>query len=155
MKKIILALVCCTMMLQQMSAQQLQPADQNGKPHKKKLSIDERVKNQTEKATSTLGLSADQKDKWAAASKERISKNEPLKQQLQGSTTPEQRKSIRQQMQQNNRAFDQSVNAFLTPDQQSKYAAMKAEHKQKHGHGNAGKRHRDDSTPAPANINKN
>lgn len=102
------------------------------------LSPEERIKRETEKATAKLGLSADQQEKWKNASTERVHANEPLKQKMQGSTTPQERKTLRDQIHANNKAFDAKVQTFLTVEQKSKFEALKKEHLGKrharHGH---------------------
>ena len=53
--------------------------------------------------------------------------NQPLHEKLKGSTTPEERQAIHKEMKANNEAFETSVNFFLTADQKTKFAAMKAD----------------------------
>lgn len=103
-----------------------------------KLSNEERIKKETEKATIQLALSADQKIKWETASRERILANSPYKEKLEGSTTPEERKLVRAQMELNAIKFDTSVSAFLSDDQKVKYEAFKKERKNKQKHPNKG-----------------
>jgi hypothetical protein len=61
------------------------------------------------------------------AALKRAMANQPLHDQLKASTTPEQRKDIHAQMKTNNQAFESTVNMFLTPDQKTKFTAMKEE----------------------------
>ena len=48
---------------------------------------------------------------------------------MKGSTTPEERRNIREQTKVNNQKFEQTVTAFLTPDQKTKLDKMKEERK--------------------------
>jgi Spy/CpxP family protein refolding chaperone len=96
---------------------------------KKEISIDQRVKNQSAKAEKELGLNAEQKAKWEAAVRERITANKPIKEKLQGSTTPEERKKLQGDAKANMKKFDESVSLFLTPEQKAKYEAKKKEKK--------------------------
>ena len=134
MKKIILssALIVATMFASQMNAQV--PASGQGKHHKgqhQNLSPDERVKKETETAVSKLGLNSDQKLKWEQASRERIAAIEPLKERMQGSTTPKEREELKSQMQLNKKKFDENVLSFLNAEQKTKYEAFKKERKDK------------------------
>lgn len=98
-----------------------------GNATKKELSIDQRVKNQSDKAEKDLGLSAEQKTKWANAVRNRITANKPIKEKLQGSTTPDERKKLHAEAKANMKKFDDEVNLFLTPEQKLKYEAKKKE----------------------------
>lgn len=130
MKKLILICSCLLVFKGIGFAQDLQNASQgSSKLEKKDLSKNDRIKNQMAKVEKELGLNADQKLKWQAASKERMESNQPLRLKLNGSTTPEERKQIRQQLKANNNRFDQEVSAFLNPDQKTKLDSIK---KQKH-----------------------
>lgn len=114
----------------------------------KKLSIDERVKQNAAKAEKELLLSADQKQKWEVANRQRIEANEPLRKKMEGSTTPQERKEIREQMKTNNNNFDQAVNAFLNDNQKTKFQSLK---KEKHK-GKKGKKWNDESDENPPII---
>jgi len=95
----------------------------------KDMSVEERVKKETEKATSKLGLTDEQKKKWAIACEERITTNAPMKERLKGSTTPDERKALHEQIDLNNRNFDNAVLSFLNTDQKAKYETFKKEKK--------------------------
>ncbi len=97
---------------------------------KKELTPEERAKKGANHAEKKLGLTADQKSQWEVAALKRAMVNQPLHDQLKGSTTPEQRKDIHGQIKKNNEAFETSVNFFLTADQKAKFTAMKQERMQ-------------------------
>lgn len=137
MKKIILstALLVTSLFASQINAQNAQSEKQN-KGQYKNLSPDERIKKETETASIKLGLNAEQKVKWEQATRERITANAPMKEKLEGSTTPEERKLLKTQMKANAKKFDENVLSFLNPDQKAKYETFKKEQKnkkQKHG----------------------
>jgi protein CpxP len=114
----------------------------NKKEQRKDMSPEERAKMETQHAEKKLSLTADQKPKWEAASLTRIKANDPYRQKMQGSTTPEERKELQKNMRTNKEAFDQSVTAFLTPDQKTKWDAekkqMREKRKDKRGKGKPG-----------------
>lgn len=112
----------------------------SGNPPGKEVSVDQRVKNQTNKAEKELGLTAEQKTKWEAAVRERITANKSVREKLQGSTTPDERKQLHQQAKANMKKFDETVSAFLTPEQKAKYDAKKKEKKEKFEKERAGKK---------------
>jgi hypothetical protein len=97
---------------------------------KKELTPEQRAKKGADQAEKKLGLTADQKSQWEVAALKRAMVNQPLHDQLKGSTTPEQRKDIHAQMKINNQAFENSVNLFLTADQKTKFTTMKQERMQ-------------------------
>ena len=133
MKKLMInsALLLATLLASQGYAQKHPSGNGNqNKEQHKNLSPDERAKKETNKASSELGLTEDQKMKWEQASMERIAANAPLKEKMQGSTTPEERKSLKSQIKSNNKKFDESVLAFLTTEQKSKYEAFKQKKKE-------------------------
>ena len=94
---------------------------------KKELTPEEKAKRGADHAEKKLGLNADQKSQWEVAALKRIMVNQPLHEQLKGSTTPEQRKDLHAQIKANNQAFENSVNFFLTADQKTKFNTMKQE----------------------------
>ncbi len=100
------------------------------KTTKKELTPEERATKGADNAEKKLGLNAQQKSDWAVATLKRAMVNQPLRDQLKGATTPEQRKDIHAQIKANNDAFENSVNFFLTADQKTKFAAMKQERMQ-------------------------
>lgn len=94
---------------------------------KKNLTPEERAKKGANHAEKKLGLTAQQKADWEVAALKRALVNQPLHEKLKGSTTPEERQAIHKEMKANNEAFETSVNFFLTADQKTKFAAMKAD----------------------------
>jgi hypothetical protein len=129
MKQIILALALVTGFSTTALAQQVSGAGATGVA-KKELTPEERAKKGADNAEKKLALTADQKSQWEVAALKRAMVNQPLHDQLKGSTTPEQRKDIHKQMKANNDAFETSVNFFLTADQKTKFQAMKQERMQ-------------------------
>lgn len=128
MKKIILALALIGGTSTAVLAQEVQAT--TATVAKKELTPEERAKKGANHAEKKLGLSAQQKADWEVAALKRAMVNQPLHEQLKGSTTPEQRKDIHKQIKANNDAFETSVNFFLTADQKTKFAAMKQERMQ-------------------------
>jgi hypothetical protein len=128
MKKIMMTLAVVAGFSTAALAQQLNVATTgSSQTAKKELTPQERAKKGADHAEKKLGLNADQKSQWEVAALKRAMANQPLHDQLKGSTTPEQRKDIHAQMKTNNQAFESSVNLFLTPDQKTKFTAMKEE----------------------------
>lgn len=109
-----------------------------GNPKKANRSPEDRAEMGAKRAAKELSLNADQTAKWEAAAKTRMEANAPLRDKMNGSTTPEERKTLHQQMKANNEAFDANVAGFLTPEQKTKYDQMK-ENKQ-NGRGAKGMR---------------
>jgi Spy/CpxP family protein refolding chaperone len=134
MKKIVLALCLVSSLAIKLEAQNSNPTSSTSTSHRQReqLSAEDRAKKDAEMAEKKLALSPDQKSKWEAASLERVKANESLKIKMNGSTTPEERKEIHQQMKVNKDKFDTSVSAMLTPDQKTKYEQMRNDRK---GHG--------------------
>lgn len=141
MKKLLFSLALVTGMIAASPAQTA-PGPKGTKKEMKNASPEEKAKKGTEHAAKKLGLTDDQKPKWEAAALTRIKANEPHRDRLKGSTTPEERKEIHKQVRANNEAFDKSVNEFLTADQKTKWEAEKKERREKRlkkmgGNGNA------------------
>ncbi len=132
MKKIIVVTAVMTVMALPVLAQDKSVSNTTKEnAARKEVSIDQRVKNQTDKAEKDLGLTTEQKVKWEAAVRERITANKPIKEKLQGSTTPEERKKLHGDAKANMKKFDDTVALFLTPEQKAKYEAKKKEKKDK------------------------
>lgn len=131
MKKLILSLAVFTLTAGTVLAQD---AEKSGKGQGKGQSMknstpEERAKQRANAAEKKLGLTADQKVKFEAAVLERINANMPLREKLKGSTTPEERKATREQIKANHDKFETTVDAFLTPEQKSKWETAKKERK--------------------------
>lgn len=129
MKKVIIALAVLTGLSTAGVAQEAIKADKTAKESRKEMTPEERAKKGADHAEKKLGLNADQKSQWEVAALKRNMVNQPLHEQLKGSTTPEQRKDIHKQIKANNDAFETSVNAFLTAEQKTKFVQMKEERK--------------------------
>lgn len=97
-----------------------------------KQSPENRAKKDAIRAQKTLNLDADQTIKWETASLERITANEPLKNQMKATTDKAEKRKIAAQMKPNLKKFDDTVNAFLTADQKTKWEQMKKDKKEKH-----------------------
>lgn len=97
--------------------------------NKQKLSPEEKAVHEANKAEKRLMLSAEQKSKWQAAALSRIQANEPLIAQLQGSTTPGERKILRDRIKSNGLSFDQTITGMLTSEQNGMWTNWKAEKK--------------------------
>jgi Spy/CpxP family protein refolding chaperone len=119
MKKKILAIALLATLSLAVNAQDMKP----GKGKMKNM--EGQAKHNGDKIAKELGLTDEQKTKWEAAAKERMTANLPLREKLKGATTPEERKSLRTQAKANNDKFDASVNTFLTPEQKAKFEEMK------------------------------
>lgn len=112
-------------------------APQPVKEHQRKnLSPSERAKQEAERAEKSLQLSTDQKSKWETAALKMMTANQPHRDKLAGSTTPEERRELHKQMLANKKNFDSEVETFLTPDQKAKREQLKAERKKHHKHKN-------------------
>lgn len=117
----------------------------NAKPQKQKQekmnqSPEERAKKEADHAEKELGLTADQKVKWETAALTRIRANAPLRDKMKGSTTPDERKSLRTEARANVQKFDADVKSFLTDDQKTKWDAHKEKRKEKMKNQHKGKK---------------
>lgn len=101
--------------------------DPAAKEQKKNLSPADQAKRSADKAEKKLGLSADQKAKWEVAETQHLTANAPLKERMNGSTTPEERKQIQKEVKSNNDLFESTVKTFLTSDQFTKFQQLKKE----------------------------
>jgi hypothetical protein len=135
MKKVI-AISLFTFLLGNVSIAQEKSNQEKIEQHRNKnKSPEERAKINAAKAEQQLGLTAEQKQKWENAALIKIKANQPMREKLEGSTTPEERKAIRIEMQKNEDVFEKEVTGFLTGEQLAKYKIMKSEKKgKKHGH---------------------
>ncbi len=132
MKKIILSLALVTGLASLSNAQDATKTTATKKEAKQNQTPEERAKKGAGWAEKKLGLNAQQKSDWEVAAQKRIMANQPLREKLKGSTSPEERKELHKQVKANMEAFDVSVNAFLTPEQKTKYEAIKKERQTKH-----------------------
>jgi Spy/CpxP family protein refolding chaperone len=133
MKKIILSIALVTGLTSAINAQENSASAANtANQTKKDLSPEERAKAGAKHQAKKLGLSPEQTTKWEAAVLERNKANEPFREKMKGSTTPEQRKEIHTSVKANNEKFDNTVNTFLTPEQKTKWEAEKKEKRDRH-----------------------
>lgn len=93
---------------------------------------EQRAQRDANRASESLGLSPEQKAKWESAALERINANAPLKEKLKSSSSDGDKKQIRDQMRLNAKRFDETVSAFLSPEQKAKWDTQKQERKEKH-----------------------
>lgn len=128
MKKLILSLAVFTLTAGTVLSQDAQKGTSKGENMKNKTP-EERAKHNANVAEKKLGLTADQKVKFEAAALERINANMPLREKLKGSTTPEERKTTRNQIKTNHDKFETTVETFLTPEQKTKWDSTKKERK--------------------------
>jgi hypothetical protein len=131
MRQAILTLVMAAGLAMAGNAQDVQaaPGTNNRMQADRNASPQDRARHNADRAEKDLGLTADQKAKWEAAVLERATANEPLKKQMDGATTPDQRKQIRQQMKANEDKFETTVSTFLSADQKTKYETIKQQRK--------------------------
>jgi len=146
MKKVILAVVLLVGLSSVSKAQYPGKMKPEARQERVQLSPQERASKEADRMEKELGLNADQKAKWQAAVLERTNANASVKEKMQGSTTPDERQQLRMQIKSNGEKFDNAVNAFLTSEQKSKYAEMKANRHQR-GHKNMKQREQGPQNP--------
>lgn len=122
------------------------PAAKGQKKDMKQMSPEEQAKKEAGHMEKQLGLNQEQKAKWTEAAVKRITANRPLKEKLQGSTTPEERKKLHEVARSNKESFDATVGSLLNPEQMAKYEEMKRNRLEKR----AEKRQQKDSKTKPA-----
>lgn len=123
------------------------PAAKGAKKEMKNVSPEEQAKKEAGLMEKQLGLNQEQKAKWTEAAVKRITANRPLKEKLQGSTTPEERKKLHEVARSNKESFDATVGSLLNPEQTAKYEEMKRNRLEKR----AEKRQQKDGKTKPAN----
>lgn len=129
MKNLIIAALCLS--LTGAAAQEVTPAGSGKRVQKNARSLQEKAKFYSERLGKELGLSDEQKTKWEAAALERMQANEPIKEKLKGSTTPEERRKLHTQAKANHDKFDATVATFLTAEQKAAYEKLKKEQREK------------------------
>lgn len=133
MKKVILSIALVIGLTMVSNAQDATTATPVKKQQNKKdLTPEERAKKGSNWAEKKLGLNAEQKSQWEVAALKRIMVNQRHRETLKGSTTPEQRKEIHKQIKENMDTFHTTVDAFLTPEQKTKYEAIKKQKQEAH-----------------------
>ncbi|MFO0323321.1 MAG: hypothetical protein ACK504_12945 [Bacteroidota bacterium] len=125
MKKIILSIALVAGLTTLSNAQDATITKSQKQQQKKDQTPEERAKRRANWAEKTLGLNATQKADWEVAALKRIIANQLLRDKLKGSTTPEERKGLHEQVKANNDAFDGTVGGFLTPEQKTKFETIK------------------------------
>lgn len=97
------------------------------------LTAEQRAEKETTKATSALSLTDAQKATFKKLALERFTANMPLREKAKASTDKAEKQTLRSQVVANNDKFFTSVNAMLTPEQQTKWAdhRKKMQEKQK------------------------
>ena len=91
------------------------------------LTAEQRADKETTKATGALSLNDSQKATFKKLALERFTANMPLREKAKASTDKAQKQTLRTQILANNDKFFTTVNAMLTPEQQTKWA----EHRKK------------------------
>lgn len=134
MRRIALLLALASMGFANAQNSEMATSSETQSRPEKKLSPDEKAKRDAGRAEKTLGLNADQKSKWETAARERIAANTPLKEKSKTSSSEIEKKELRKQMMENNKKFNETVVAFLTPEQKTKWDKQKEERKQHHRH---------------------
>ncbi len=132
MKKIILSLALVTGLTAISVAQDATVGTPTKKQQKKEQTPEERAKSGANWAEKKLALTATQKSDWEIAALKRNMANQPLHQKLKGATTPEERKDLHSQIKTNRDNFDATVNGFLTPEQKTKFEAIKTQKRDAH-----------------------
>ena len=97
------------------------------------VTAEQKADKETSKATSALGLNESQKTTFKKLAVERFNANKPLRDKMKSASTSTEKESIHSQIKANNEKFFTTVNAMLTPDQQTKWAdhRKKMQEKQK------------------------
>lgn len=93
-------------------------------------SPEERATKDAEWAEQKLGLSADQKAKWHDASLQKANANEPLREKMKSTSDQSEKQTLGAQMRENSQKFDNTVSAFLTADQKTKWEQLREERKE-------------------------
>lgn len=132
MKKIILSIALVAGLTTLSNAQDAPMAKAEKKQQKKDQTPEERAKSGANWAEKKLGLNATQKSDWEVAALKRIMANQPLRDKLKGSTTPEERKGLHEQVKANNDNFETTVGGFLTPEQKTKFETIKTQKRDAH-----------------------
>lgn len=86
------------------------------------VTAEQKAEKETAKATSALGLNESQKTTFNKLAIERFNANKPLREKMKTASTPTEKDAIHTQIKANNDKFFNTVNAMLTPDQQTKWA---------------------------------
>jgi hypothetical protein len=128
MKTIILIIL--SLMFATVSAQNAHKR-KNNRTHTEK-SPSERASTEADKAQKELGLTADQRQQWETAARERIEANQPLRKDMRNAKTDEEKQVNRDKMRANARTFRDKTQAMLTPDQSEKLREMQEERRKKH-----------------------
>jgi hypothetical protein len=97
------------------------------------LTAEQKAEKETTKATGALSLTDAQKATFKKLALERFTANMPLREKAKASTDKAEKQTLRSQIVANNDKFFTSVNAMLTPEQQTKWAdhRKKMQEKQK------------------------
>jgi periplasmic protein CpxP/Spy len=95
---------------------------------KQALTPEQRAQKQTDKLQSKLGLTEEQKLKVYDLNLNRIKQNQALREKNKGNS---EQKGSKEEFQKIRTDFDTQLNAILTADQQTKWAQLKEEHKDK------------------------
>lgn len=86
------------------------------------LTPQQRADKETTKVTGALGLNESQKVTFNKLAVERFTANMPLREKAKATTDKTEKQNLHNQIKANNDKFFDTVNAMLTPEQQTKWA---------------------------------
>lgn len=129
MKKVMIMLSVAALPLWSVAQGHAHKQNEQTNERRAELSPDERARKEAERMGGQLGLTSEQKQQWEQAALDRMTANQPLKDKMRGSTTPEERASLRQEMRKNGEAFDKKTETILTIEQKQKYSELKKNRK--------------------------
>lgn len=129
MKPLFLILLCAASL--QFGFAQSQKRDTNKSESVSKQSPEEHARKQAAHAQIELNLNTTQTEQYEKTALVHIKENSKIHEQHKGSTTPEERKTMRQQLLANNETFKQNVMAFLNSEQQIVFKHLQNKRKTK------------------------
>lgn len=92
---------------------------------KQQLTPEQRLEKEVTRAKTELSLTDEQATKWKTAAEKRNQKLLPIRNKAKGSTTPDERKALRQETKSVLDAFNADVKTFLTSEQQTKWETVR------------------------------
>jgi hypothetical protein len=95
------------------------------------ISPETRARKQAAHAQIELQLNETQTNQWEKAALAHFQANQNIQIQLKGSTTPDERKRLRREIENNNQMFKTTVKSFLNAEQQVKFEKMARKQKGK------------------------
>lgn len=107
------------------------PNVQEEETTKPKITPEKAAFNQANKAEKALGLTTEQKKQFESFSLTRITKVQPMREQMKGMTDKEEKRKLQQAVNAEFVGFNKNVESILTADQKTKWEAHKKEQKEK------------------------